>query len=256
MGPTGHLGRFRLSLASVRALAVMIAGLLSPMVAEATIVVGLHGDDQLIIGTDSKVTAPGSEPRPSLCKIHQGSGCFFALSGPIVGPGFNAIDIARDACTHGDDVDAKMDRFVAQVKQPYQTVHDWLVRNESDFVKSRGPLPLAILMIGRRSGELVMLRTAFSMRSSVAEASVRTEIKNGDASYSLARDLPRFARLNPNWFQPPYARAAERLVEADMASGWVDVGSPVAVLEVDAAGARWFKQGLCPAIDPALWSAK
>ena len=58
VGPTGYLGRFRMSLASVRALALMIAGLLSPMTAEATIVVGLHGDDQLIIGTDSKVTAP------------------------------------------------------------------------------------------------------------------------------------------------------------------------------------------------------
>lgn len=237
-------------------LAVVIVGLLSATAAEATIVVGLRGDDQLVIGTDSKVSGPGSEPRPNICKIYQGPGCFFALSGPVVGPGLNAFDIAREACAHGDDIDAKMDRFVAQAKQPYQTAHDWLVRNESDYVKSRGPLSLAILMIGRRGGQLVMLQTGFSMRSSVAEASVRTEVKNGDALYSFARDLPRFVRLNPNWFQPPYPRAAERLVEADMASGWVDVGPPVAVLEVDATGARWFKQGLCPAIDPALWSVK
>jgi hypothetical protein len=71
-----------------------------------------------------------------------------------------------------------------------------------------------------------------------------------------ARDIPGFAARNPGWFQPPYARAAERLVEASMASGWVDVGPPTAVLQVDVTGARWFRQGLCPVIDPALWPAE
>jgi hypothetical protein len=46
------------------------------------------------------------------------------------------------------------------------------------------------------------------------------------------------------------------VVEADMASGWVDVGPPVAVLQVDATGARWYKQGLCPPIDATLWPSE
>ena len=82
-------------------------------------------------------------------------------------------------------------------------------------------------------------------------------MKNGDVEYrARAREISRFMWLNPNWFQPPYARAVERLVEAGMASGWVDVGPPVAVLQVDPTGAKWFKQGLCPAIDPTLWSGE
>jgi hypothetical protein len=100
-----------------------------------------------------------------------------------------------------------------------------------------------------------MLRSGYAVNS-VNEPMAKTEVKNGVALYSRARDLPRFVAQNPGWFHPPYARAAERLVEADMASGWVDVGPPVTVLQVDAGGAKWFKSGLCPPIDPTLWSAE
>jgi hypothetical protein len=101
-----------------------------------------------------------------------------------------------------------------------------------------------------------MLHTGYRAKPSVFEPVPRTEVKNGNFLQSGVRELYRFLAQNPYWLQPPYARAAERLVEAGMASGWVDVGPPVAVLQVDATGARWFKQGLCPALDPALWSAE
>ena len=98
-----------------------------------------------------------------------------------------------------------------------------------------------------------MLHTGFRRKGPAVEPITRTEVKSGAALYSRARDLPRFVSQNPHWFQQTYARAAERLVEADMASGWVDVGPPVAVLQVDPTGAQWFKQGLCPPIDTTLW---
>jgi hypothetical protein len=240
-----------------RALGVLaVACAFSVTTAEATILVGLRGDDELVLGTDSKVTGPGPDSRPNICKIHQGRGCFFAIAGPVVGPGFDAVAIARDACSRGRNIDAVADGFLAQAHQPYKAMHDWLLRNESDYVAKRGPLGLAIFIIGRRNGQLVMLYTGYRTRSSLIEPIDRIEVKNGDAKFSLARDLPRFVWLNPNWFQPPYARAAERLVEADMASGWVDVGPPVAVLQVDRTGAKWYKQGLCPPIDATLWSSE
>jgi hypothetical protein len=226
------------------------------MAAEATIIVGLRGDDELILGTDSKVSGPGRDPRPDVCKIHQGLGCFFAAAGPVVGPGFNALAIARDACGQSRNIDAVVDRFMIQAEQPYKAMHDWLLRTEGDYVLKRAPLSLELLMIGKRDGHLVMMHTGYHRRSpSVVEPIARTEVKSGTALYSRARDLPRFVRQNPHWFQPPYARAAERMVEADMASGWVDVGPPVAVLQIDPTGAKWFKQGLCPPIDPTLWPA-
>jgi len=235
---------------------LLVACAVSAMAAEATILVGLRGDDELVLASDSKVTGPGSDSRPNICKIHQGPGCFFAISGPVAGPGFDAVAIARDTCRRGRNIDVIADDFLAQARQPYQAMYDWLLRNESDYHAKRGPFPLVILLIGRRNGQLVMLHTGYHRKASVVEPIDKTEVKNGDAKFSLARDLPRFMWLNPNWFQPPYARAAERLVEADMASGWVDVGPPVAVLQVDATGARWHKQGLCPPIDATLWSSE
>jgi hypothetical protein len=229
---------------------------LSVMATEATILVGLRGDDQLILGADSKVSGPGSDSRPNVCKIHQGRGCFFAVSGPIVGPGFNALAIARDACGQSRDIDAIADGFVSQAEQPYKAMYDLLLRHESDWVLKRAPLSLEIFMIGKRNGQLVMLHTGFHRKGPAVEPIARTEVKSGAALYSRARDLPRFVAQNPHWFQPPYARAAERLVEADMASGWVDVGPPVAVLQVDPTGAKWFKQRLCPPIDTSLWAGE
>ena len=84
-------------------------------------------------------------------------------------------------------------------------------------------------MIGRRGAQLAMLHTGYRAKPSVFEPVPRTEVKNGNFLQSGVRELYRFLAQNPYWLQPPYARAAERLVEAGMASGWVDVGPPVAV---------------------------
>jgi hypothetical protein len=117
------------------------------------------------------------------------------------------------------------------------------LRNEKDYVLKRAPLSLEILLIGKRNGQLVMIHTGYRRRSSVLEPMARTEVKSGSALYSIARDIPRFVKQNPHWFRPPYARAAERLVEADMASGWVDVGPPTSVLQVDPSGAKVVQTG-------------
>jgi hypothetical protein len=233
----------------------LIVWALSTVAAEATILVGLRADDQIILGADSKVTGLGGPARPDTCKIHQGRRCFFALGGPIIGPGFNAVEMAREACSQGKDVDAILDGFLTRVAAPYKAMHDWVRRNESEYIVKRGPLFLEFFVIARRNGQPIMLRSGYAVNS-VNEPMAKTEVKNGVALYSRARDLPRFVAQNPGWFHPPYARAAERLVEADMASGWVDVGPPVTVLQVDADGAKWFKPGLCPPIDPTLWSAE
>jgi hypothetical protein len=87
---------------------------LAPQATEATFLVGLRADDQLILGSDSRVVgAGGTAPRPDRCKIHQGRRCFFALSGPITGPGYDAVAIARAACAQGRDVDAVVDGFMS-----------------------------------------------------------------------------------------------------------------------------------------------
>ena len=210
---------------------------LAPPAAEATFLVGLRADDQVILGSDSRVIGPGgAAPRPDTCKIHQGRRCFFALSGPITGPGYDAIALAQQACAQGRGLDAIVDAFMNAVEGPYKAMHAW------------------IFVIGRHDGQLAMIHTGYASKPSVFARLPRAEVKNGDAQFPRARDLPRFLAQNPSWFQPPFARAAERLVEASIASGWVDVGPPVAVLQVDATGAKWFRQGLCPAIDPTLWS--
>ena len=230
---------------------------LAPRVAEATFLVGLRADDQVVLGSDSRVIGPGGTvPRSDTCKIHQGRGCFFALSGPITGPGYDAIAIARQACAQGRDVDAIVDGFMNAVEGPYKAMHAWMLKNESEWALKRAPLSLDVFVIGRRDGQLVMMHTGYASKPSVFARLPRAEVKNGDAQFTRARDLPRFLAQNPSWFQPPFARAAERLVDASMASGWVDVGPPVAVLQVDATGAKWFRQGLCPAIDPTLWSTE
>ena len=240
-----------------RVLTMLIVLTLAPGAAEATIVVGLRAEDQLILGSDSKAIGPGgTSPRPDVCKIHQGRRCFFALTGPVMGPAYDAIAIARDACAAGRDVDAIVDGFMRQVEGPYKALHERVLKNESDWVLKRAPLSLEVFVIGRRGAQLTMLHTGYRAKPSVFEPLARTELQNGDSWHSGVRELSRFVALNPYWFQPPYARAAERLVEAGMASGWVDVGPPVAVLQVDATGAKWFKQGLCPAIDPTLWSTE
>jgi len=238
-------------------LATLIVLMLAPVVAKATILVGLRAEDQLVLGSDSRVIGPGgTSPRADTCKIHQARRCFFALTGPVTGPAYDAIAIARDACGAGRDVDAVVDGFMRQVEAPYRKMHDWALKNESDWVLKRAPLSLEIFVIGWRGAQLALLHTGYRAKPSVLEPVTRTEVKNGDFLHSGVREISRFVALNPYWFQPPYARAAERLVEAGMASGWVDVGPPVAVLQVDAMGARWFKQGLCPGIEPALWTAE
>jgi hypothetical protein len=240
---------------TARVFAMLIALMLLPGAADATILVGLRAEDQLVFGSDSRVIGPGgTSPRPDTCKIHQGRRCFFALSGPVTGPAYDAIAIARAACAAGRDIDAIVDGFMSQVEQPYKTAHEWALQHERESVLKRVPLSLGIFVIGWRGAALTMLHTGYWAKPSVFERIGRIEVKNGDFIQIGVRELARFQALNPYWFQPPYARAAERLVEAGMASGWVDVGPPVAVLQVDATGARWFKQGLCPAIDPTLWS--
>lgn len=60
-----------------------------------------------------------------------------AASGPIVGGGFNALAIARDACRQSRTIDAIIDRFMTQAEQPYRAMHDWLLRTESEYVHRR-----------------------------------------------------------------------------------------------------------------------
>src|SRR5262245_26776665 len=141
-----------------RILAMLIVFTLVPVVADATILVGLRAEDQLILGSDSKVIGPGgTSPRADTCKIHQGRRCFFALTGPVTGPAYDAIAIARDACAAGRDVDDVVDGFMRQVEGPYKKLHDWALKNESDWVLERAPLSLEIFVIGRRGAQLALL---------------------------------------------------------------------------------------------------
>ena len=108
---------------------MLIALTLAPRAADATIVVGLRAEDQLVLASDSRIIGPGgTSPRPDMCKIHQGRRCFFALSGPVTGPAYDAIAIARDACAAGRDVDGIVDGFMSQVEGPYKNLHARMLR--------------------------------------------------------------------------------------------------------------------------------
>jgi hypothetical protein len=234
---------------AARVAAALALVLASVNAGSATSIVALRQHDHLYIATDSKVAGPRSEGQT--CKIVQGKHCLFSTMGPWR-PGFDAPAIGAAACAQGGDADAQLDRFLALARKPLLAWHKRAEREWPALThRLRG---LEVLLIGWRGRGVVALEGGWRVESGGdLVATPRTELVNGallrndEAFAALQRRHPVGLRQLP----PPYL--VRSLVEAMMPT-YPEVGPPVSVLTIDAAGrATWLQPGECPQLDPKLW---
>jgi hypothetical protein len=236
--------------------------------ANATSIIAVRVNEQVIVGTDSKRregrdiqdATPLEEP---VCKIGKGDGFFFAAAGIVRGEGFDVGSlIAKGSEVHGT-IEQKIETVLATIREPLTRVLEIYRRNNPLDYDSRfktAPV-LQILFFGNENGSSFMAASQWKIPTSSPSGSIQVEILYGKCPGDLCPSgeqivmagekdaISSFLKAKPGYWKVNPVEAVRELIEIQIANVPDLVGPPIDILYVDKNGARWIqKKDQCPDI--------
>jgi hypothetical protein len=215
----------------------------------ATTVVALRGQNRVLLAADSLVIRSDGA-LGATCKIIQGDGCFFAVSGPFLGPKYDARSIGRAACRLPGDVAERADRFLALVEQPLLAFHIWTAEKAPQRLRGQLNVPF----VGKQGNQLALLHRGYQFTKQQFEQLPKNEVPIGGIGlFGNIAEIQKFAKAKRDWIrQTPAEEVVRQFVELEARAAPKEVGGKISIVEIGLDAARWIDPGECPPIDPSL----
>ena len=218
-----------------------------------TTVIVMRTADGILVAADAKAIRQGSNS-PSRCKIQQYGNVFVAIASVSKNDraGLDTERIVRTAVATPGPLLSKVESFRSAASKSLLA--------EVESVKKSNPSFYEQAYRGKR----ILDVTFASMNGDMPEAVVQTFFVDGAGALhdlrsplgdhrvlatGMTNAIKSYTDQNSEWYtQLGPDVAIKKLMELEIASSKDAVGPPVSILKMDAGGARWVEQGVCPAI--------
>jgi hypothetical protein len=234
------------------------AALILVSAAHATTLVAIWSPGELLLAADSAVikTSGGLEFRDVGCKIGEGAGTYYALSGLIddEASGYSAARYAKEAASSGGSLERQADRFVAAVQVPLRSELDALRRDDpSQFgYLAHGHPALQAIFAGIENGQPSLVVAGFGLTPGGDLSSFVSVIARGDDGrgpriiYAGHQSQIRaYLDSHPDWYGGDRGDLVRKLVQMEIDSSKGQVAGPVDILSIDASGPHWLQHKQC-----------
>lgn len=236
---------------SVR-LAVLVCALLCAS-ARATTLVAIWSPQQLLLGADSRVVDDQRQPLHNACKIVQQGNLFLAFSGLAEDPatGFTAAALARESLRQAGTLGERLAHFAGSARAPLQRAVTGLASAApAQFRRLQGGHPVLQVIFAQVEAGVPRLGVAgFTMTGDgQVEASTRL-IADGDDGRGpriiyagQQQEIRQYLGTHHDWYAQDAAGLIRELITRESASGTGLVGTPVDILALGPARARWLQR--------------
>lgn len=231
-------------------------------VAYGTAVVAVRTATDIIVGADGKINyAVLAGNAQTTCKIFQVGRVFVVNAGMIVSAkfGYDAQEVATTAIQQGGSILEMIDRYEDLVGQPLlEAAADFHDKNPDLYKRMTGDgETLCTAFFGIEDDVPTLIHTQFEVMFSSGDAANKLKVgppRTVGLGHYLAwghtRPLKEFLDRNPGYFgKAGDVNAIRNLIQLAIDDRPDKVGSPIAIICVNKAGAEWVgPSGCCPPI--------
>lgn len=231
--------------------------------APATSIKILRGYTEIVIGADSKANIGSGSF--FACKIVQAGSVFIVASGIAENRviGFNALDIAQQACGTDGTISQKADRVQKALLDPFINVLDrqrQRFRQDYERARKEGANRLSVTLCTIENNIPTLVDIEFETDSLAHESLVvrstrkvcpgdcppietLVDIGSQEASKAFLARNPAF------WDTYDSITGIQKLIEVEIKANPAEVGAPIDILRITKDGADWvYKKPQCPDI--------
>jgi hypothetical protein len=226
----------------------------SAAVSHATTLVALWSPGQVLLAADSAVikTAGDLNFQTVGCKIGEGAGTYYALSGLIddEASGYSAMRYASEATTSGGNLETEAASFVAATQDPLTKELNAMRSNDPaqfEFL-AQGHPALQAIFAGMEDGQPALVVAGFGVTpSGELNRFVRVVAKGDDGRgpriiyAGQQSQIKAYLGTHRDWYQGDRGELARKLVQMEIDASEGQVAGPVDVLSIDNAGAHWIQ---------------
>jgi hypothetical protein len=221
-------------------------------VSQATTLVALWSPGEVLLAADSAVirTAGDLNFQTLGCKIGEGAGTYYALSGLIEdeASGYSATRYANQAAASGGNLEAEAASFVVAAQKPLTKELNAMRSNDpAQFAfLSQGHPALQAIFAGVDDGGPALVVAGFGVAPSGELNSFVRVVARGDDGrgpriiYAGQQSRIRaYLGNHRDWYRGDRADLVRKLVQIEIDASEGQVAGPIDVLSIDNAGAHW-----------------
>jgi len=230
------------------------AFVLLAVASKATTLVALWSPGEVLLAADSAVikTAGDLNFQTVGCKIGEGAGTYYALSGLIddEASGYSATRYASEAANSGGNLETEAANFVAAAQDPLKKELNGMRRDDpTQFaLLAQGHPALQAIFAGTEDGQPALVVAGFGVApSGELNSFVRVVAKGNDGRgpriiyAGQQSQIKAYIKGHPDWYQGDRSELVRKLVQLEIDASEGQVGGPVDVLSIDGAGAHWIQ---------------